>query len=109
GGPLPGWLHRRNLDDGLCAPPPQTTPPLMTRSGNVEKVRGMNAALATANGNALSERRPSPVHISRRQVAFALLLAVLGVIAAIYTVNAISSGEETYPALVTTSQVYDLN
>jgi multidrug efflux pump subunit AcrA (membrane-fusion protein) len=81
----------------------------MSRSGNVEKVRGMNAALATSNGNALSERRPSPVHISRRQVAFALLLAVLGVIAAIYTVNAVTQSQQTFPAVVSASKVYDLN
>ena len=81
----------------------------LKRTEKVEKVRGMNASLAASNGNALSERAPSPVHITRRQIAFALVLAVLGVIAAIYTVDAITSGQRTFPAEVTTSKVYDLN
>ena len=81
----------------------------LKRTEKVEKVRGMNASLAASNGSALSERAPSPVHITRRQIAFALVLAVLGVIAAVYTVDAITSGQRTFPAEVTTSRVYDLN
>jgi multidrug efflux pump subunit AcrA (membrane-fusion protein) len=84
--------------------------PTLRRTNKVEKVRGMNASLASSNGNsALSERAPNPLHITRRQVAFALVLAVLGVIAAIYTVDSVTSGQRTFPAEVTTSKVYDLN
>jgi multidrug efflux pump subunit AcrA (membrane-fusion protein) len=81
----------------------------LKRPGKVEKVRGMNASLAGSNGSALSERAPNPVHITRRQIAFALILVILGLIAAIYTVDAVTSGQRTFPAEVTTSKVYDLN
>lgn len=77
-----------------------------------EKVRGMNASLAAPNGNSpgpLRERDPGRLHITRRQIAFALVVAVVAVIAAIYTVDAISSGDKSYAAVVTTSKVYDLN
>ncbi len=83
----------------------------MIGTKKVEKVRGMNAALAAGSGPAtsLSEREAPRVHITRRQVALALVLAILGVIAAMYTVGAITSGQQTFPAVVTTSKVYDLN
>ena len=76
-----------------------------------EKIRGMNASLSDSleGGGALSERDPGKLHITRRQIAFALVLAILGVIAAIYTVDSVTSGEKSYPAVVTTSKVYDLN
>lgn len=75
-----------------------------------EKVRGMNASLTEAPGTGgLRERDPGRIHVTRRQVAVALILAVLAVVAAIFTVNAITAGATTYPAVVTTSRTYDLN
>ena len=71
----------------------------LKRPGKVEKVRGMNASLAGSDGSALSERAPNPVHITRRQIAFALILVILGLIAAIYTVDyGHESGSRTFPA-----------
>ncbi|MBO0727778.1 MAG: biotin/lipoyl-binding protein [Acidimicrobiaceae bacterium] len=82
-------------------------------TGKVEKLRGMNASLtAGANGGGggvLKERDPTRLHITRRQIALALVLALAGVIAAIYTVNAETAGAATYAAAVTSSKVYDLN
>jgi multidrug efflux pump subunit AcrA (membrane-fusion protein) len=70
----------------------------------------MNASLAGGGSpGPLSERDPGRLHITRRQIAFAIVLAVLAVIAAIYTVDSISSGDQTYAGVVTTSKVYDLN
>lgn len=75
-----------------------------------EKVRGMNASLTEAPGSGgLRERDPSRIHVTRRQIALAMVLAVLAVIAAIFTVSAVSSGASTYPAVVTTSKTYNLN
>ena len=76
-----------------------------------EKVRGMNASLATGNASPgpLRERDPGRLHITRRQIAFAVVLAVVAVIAAIFTVNSVTSGQQAYAAVVTTSKVYDLN
>ena len=83
------------------------------KQGSKEKVRGMNASLAEGNGAArpgpLRERDPGRLHITRRQIAFALVLAVAAVIAAIYTVNTVTAGQKAYAAVVTTSKVYDLN
>jgi multidrug efflux pump subunit AcrA (membrane-fusion protein) len=42
-------------------------------------------------------------------MAFAFILAAVGVIAAIFTVNSVTAGAQTYSAVVTTSKVYDLN
>lgn len=85
-------------------------------TGKAEKVRGMNASLSAAangggggGGGVLKERDPTRLHITRRQIALALVLALAGVIAAIYTVNAETAGAATYPAAVTSSKVYDLN
>ncbi len=75
----------------------------------------MNASLANGNGNGIAspgplrERDPSRLHITRRQIAFALVLAVGAAIAAIYTVSTVTAGQEAYAATVTTSKVYDLN
>lgn len=78
-----------------------------------EKVRGMNASLANNNGmpspGPLKERDPARLHITRRQIAFAVVLAVAAAIAALYTVNAVRAGQQAYAAVVTTSRVYDLN
>ena len=84
----------------------------MNRVRGVEKVRGMNAALTTngdAPSRALTERDPARLHLGVRQLIVALLLAGLGVVAAIYTVHAVTAGDQTYPATVTSSQVYQLN
>lgn len=81
-------------------------------TAKVEKVRGMNASLTdggTSTGNPLSERDPGRLHITRRQMAFALALAVLAVLATIFTVNSVTAGAQSFPAVVTTSKVYDLN
>jgi multidrug efflux pump subunit AcrA (membrane-fusion protein) len=71
----------------------------------------MNASLAntTEGAGPLTERDPGRLHITRRQIAFALVLAILGVIAAIYTIDSVKSGEASYPAVVTSSKTYDLN
>jgi multidrug efflux pump subunit AcrA (membrane-fusion protein) len=88
----------------------------VTTTGKVEKVRGTNASLindskgnAEGGSNALSERDPSRLHITRRQMVLALGLAVVAIIATVYTVNAITSGDQSFPAVVTTSKLYDLN
>ena len=42
-------------------------------------------------------------------MAFALALAVLAILATIFTVNSVTAGAQSFPAVVTTSKVYDLN
>ena len=84
----------------------------IAKTEKIEKVRGMNASLAgtaEGTGNLLQERDPGRLHISRRQIAFALVLALIAAIAIVYTVNTVSSGSKSYPAVVTSSKVYDLN
>lgn len=88
----------------------------MTTDTKVEKVRGMNASLmngssdgGSGGANPLSERDPGRLHITRRQIAFALALLVIGVLATVFTVNSVTAGAQTFPAVVTTSKVYDLN
>jgi len=61
------------------------------------------------DGPALSERDPGRLHISRRQIALALVIAVIAAIATIFTVNSATAGDESFPATVSTSKVYDLN
>lgn len=80
-------------------------------TAKVEKVRGMNASLTTetGTGNPLSERDPGRLHITRRQVVFALGLAILVVVATIYTISSVSAGDQSFPAVVTTSKVFNLN
>jgi HlyD family secretion protein len=78
-------------------------------AAKTEKVRGMNASLTNSQGSALTERDPGRLHITRRQIAFALVLAVLGAIAAVYTVESVTSGDASFPAVVTTSKVFDMN
>jgi multidrug resistance efflux pump len=75
----------------------------------VAKVRGMNASLAEGSAAALSERQPPRLHITRRQIAFTLLLIVVAAIAAIYTIHSISSAKRSYPASITASEMYNLN
>ncbi len=86
----------------------------MTVNTRAEKVRGMNASLmngdsASVGGSPLSEREPGRLHITRRQMAFAAALSVVAVLAAIFTVNSIQAGAQSFPAVVSTSKVYDLN
>jgi multidrug efflux pump subunit AcrA (membrane-fusion protein) len=84
----------------------------MTVDTKVEKVRGMNASLtngAAGSGNPLSERDPGRLHITRRQMAFALALAVVAILATVFTVNSVTAGAQSFPAVVTASKVYDLN
>ncbi len=57
----------------------------------------------------LAERDPGRLHITRRQMAFALALAVVAILATIFTVNSVKAGAQSFPAVVTTSKVYDLN
>lgn len=75
----------------------------------VAKVRGMNASLADGSTAALSERQPPRLHITRRQLAFTLLLAVVAALAAVYTVHEIAVGQQSYPASMTASRMYNLN
>ncbi|HMC38054.1 MAG TPA: hypothetical protein VKI19_00230, partial [Acidimicrobiales bacterium] len=81
------------------------------RTAGAEKVRGMNASLTTASGTVggLREREPGRLHVTRRQIAFAVVLAVLAVVAAVLTFNSVSAGSAQYQGTVTTSQVYNLN
>ena len=82
------------------------------RLDKVEKVRGMNASLSTTSEGAqgpLSERDPGRVHITRRQIVFGVVLAVLAALAAVLTVRSITSADASFPAVVTTSKTYDLN
>ena len=64
---------------------------------------------AVIEGPALSERDPGRLHISRRQLALAVVIAALAVVAGIYTVDAATVGDQSFPAVVSTSKVYDLN
>ena len=61
------------------------------------------------DGPALSERDPGRLHISRRQLALGVVIAALAVVAGIYTVDAATVGDQSFPAAVSTSKVYDLN
>ncbi len=70
---------------------------------------GSSSRVGVIDGPALSERDPGRLHISRRQLALALVLAALAMVAAIYTVDAATAGDQTFPAVVSTSKVYDLN
>ncbi len=70
---------------------------------------GVASRLGVIDGPALSERDPGRLHISRRQLALALVIAALAVVAATYTVNAATAGDQSFPAVVSTSKVYDLN
>jgi multidrug efflux pump subunit AcrA (membrane-fusion protein) len=84
----------------------------MTVDIKVEKVRGMNASLtngAAGSGNPLSERDPGRLHITRRQMAFALALAVVAILATVFTVSSVTAATQSFPAVVTASKVYDLN
>ncbi|MGO8862837.1 MAG: HlyD family secretion protein [Acidimicrobiales bacterium] len=89
----------------------------MTVDTKVEKVRGMNASLTNGSaaetesgkGNPLAERDPTRLHITRRQMAFALALSVAAVLATVFTVNSVTAAAQSFPAVVTTSKVYDLN
>ena len=90
------------VQDGKTTPSVGTVAP--------DQVRGMNASLVTpALAGDLRERPPSSLHISRRRIGIVLLLVALAVVAGILTVNAVTSGEHSYPAVVTTAKVYDLN
>ncbi len=82
------------------------------RSEKAEKIRGMNASLVTSDDGALgplSERDPGRMHISRRQIVFGLVLLLLAAVATVLTVQSITSGEASFPAVVSTSKTYDLN
>lgn len=88
----------------------------MTVDTKVEKVRGMNASLMNGNSSEgsggaspLSERVPGRLHITRRQMVFALALCVVAILATIFTVNSVTAGAQSFPAVVTTSKVFDLN
>ncbi len=96
-----------SLPSAMAVPPPSALPP---------PISSRPLVLPSANGHPplvapgpLSERDPGRLHITRRQIAFALALAVLAGVAAIFTVNAASSGDTSFPAVVSTSKVYDLN
>ena len=70
---------------------------------------GVHSRVGVIDGPALSERDPGRLHISRRQLALALVIAAVAVVASIYTVDAATAGDQSYPAVVSTSKVYDLN
>jgi multidrug efflux pump subunit AcrA (membrane-fusion protein) len=77
-----------------------------------EKVRGMNASLSTSSDGALgplSERDPGRIHITRRQIVFGLVLVLLAAVATVLTVQSVTAGEASFPAVVSTSKTYDLN
>ena len=76
----------------------------------------MNASLMNGNSgegsggaSPLSERDPGRLHITRRQMVFALALCVVAILATIFTVNSVTAGAQSFPAVVTTSKVFDLN
>ncbi len=70
----------------------------------------MNASLTLpTKPGPLRERMPDRRIVTRRQMAWAVILAVVGVIAGLYTVDAVNSAAGSFPAVVTTSKVYDLN
>jgi HlyD family secretion protein len=90
----------------------------MTVDTKTEKVRGMNASLTNGSGggngtsgggNPLAERDPGRLHITRRQICFAVALTVMAVVATVLTVNSVTAAAQSFPATVTTSKVYDLN
>ena len=70
---------------------------------------GSTSRVGVIDGPALSERDPGRLHISRRQLALAVVIAALAVVAGIYTVDAATVGDQSFPAVVSTSKVYDLN
>jgi multidrug efflux pump subunit AcrA (membrane-fusion protein) len=70
---------------------------------------GAHSRVGVIDGPALSERDPGRLHISRRQLALAVVIAALAVVAGIYTVDAATVGDQSFPAVVSTSKVYDLN
>ena len=72
-------------------------------------VPGAMSRVGVIDGPALSERDPGRLHVSRRQLALAVVIAALAVVAGIYTVDAATVGDQSYPAVVSTSKVYDLN
>jgi multidrug efflux pump subunit AcrA (membrane-fusion protein) len=69
----------------------------------------VHARVGVIDGPALSERDPGRLHISRRQLALAVVIAAVAVVAGIYTVDAATVGDQSFPAVVSTSKVYDLN
>ena len=70
---------------------------------------GAHSRVAVIDGPALSERDPGRLHISRRQLALAVVIAAVAVVAGIYTADAATVGDQSFPAVVSTSKVYDLN
>ena len=82
------------------------------KTEKTEKVRGMNASLSTSSDGALgplSERDPGRIHITRRQIVFGLVLVLLAAVATVLTVQSVTAGEASFPAVVSTSKTYDLN
>ena len=69
----------------------------------------MNGSSGSGGASPLSERDPGRLHITRRQMAFAAALSVVAILAAIFTVNSVKAGAQSFPAVVSTSKVYDLN
>jgi multidrug efflux pump subunit AcrA (membrane-fusion protein) len=83
-----------------------------------EKVRGMNASLALSGGGLRERaRRPvrakpmhvRPMHISRRQVLMAVCLLAAAVAGAFLTLRSVASGLETFPGIVSSANVYNLD
>ena len=70
---------------------------------------GTHGRVGVIDGPALSERDPGRLHISRRQLALGVVIAALAVVAGIYTVDAATVGDQAFPAVVSSSKVYDLN
>lgn len=83
-------------------------PPVSSRPNPIPTLPPPNGSPPALPGP-LMERDPGRLHISRRQMALAIAIAVLALIAAIYTVRATTAGEQSFPAVVSTSKVFDLN
>lgn len=75
-----------------------------------EKVRGMNASLTPAHGpGPLRERTPVRLIQVERRVVTGVGVAAAAVAALVFTITSLGSSTRSYSAVVTSSQVYDLN
>jgi len=81
---------------------------LAQRTRQNERVRRSHAAPAAGGTGAVDGAR-RPVHVTRRQVAFALALTLTGIVVAIFIFDAVRSSSDTFPAVVTPSTSVDLN
>ncbi|MBV9659578.1 MAG: hypothetical protein JO337_00310, partial [Acidimicrobiales bacterium] len=70
----------------------------------------MNASLRSeAPAGGLRERDPKPLRLSRRQLAVTAVLVAIAAIGGYYTISAIVAGPDSFPATVTSSDLFNLN